>query len=226
MQLVYSFLKDLISNNERAWLHENQAQYEQAKAEFKSLVRMIEDLLMEHDKIDTSATKIYRIPRDVRFSKNKTPYNTAFRASFKRAGEERRGGYFLRLEPDNSRIVGGFFGPDPADLLHIRRQLQQDHEELRRITAEEKFQEYFGSVVGASVKTAPRGFKKDDPAIDFLQLKQFLAIHSYTDAEVLSLEFPQMVNEGYRKLRRFFDFMSILLTTDLNGESILRNQNL
>jgi uncharacterized protein (TIGR02453 family) len=220
MDISLDFLKDLKQNNSREWFNKNKPAYEDSKQEFHELVDHITHLMGDFDELDMSKVKVFRIYRDIRFSKDKTPYQCSWRASFGRAGANRRGGYYLKIEPDNSCILGGFFGPEPGDMLHIRKQLQFQHERLSSILQEEKFKNVFGSLQGDKVKTAPKGFSKVDPAIEFLKFKQLLVRHDFTDEEVQSADFPKKVAEGFQRMLPFFDFMTEILTTDLNGESI------
>lgn len=218
---VFDFLTELKNNNDRSWFNDHKDRYEKAH---KSMIHFAEALLAEmqtHDNISTISGKksLYRIYRDVRFSKNKMPYKSSWSGSFKRATASLRGGYYYHLEPGNSFLAGGFFNPNPADLKHIRNQITQDDGSLREVLASEPLKSYFGGLGGNQVKTAPKGFTKDDPAIDLLRYKQFVMTHHFSDREVLSKDFHLKLSDGFRKLRPFFDLMSDYLTTDLNGAS-------
>ena len=177
--------------------------------------------LNKHDKIDKY--KLFRIYRDVRFSKDKTPYQPHFAASFSREGKELRGGYYLRIRPNNESFVGGgFWDPNKEDLLRIRKEFELDATEIRRVLADKKFQTTFGTKLeGSELKTAPKGFDKNHPNIDLIRKKGFIAVRNFTDKEVLSSDFLEVVDESFKNLRPFFDLMSAILTTDLNGESLV-----
>lgn len=221
MKNLLSFLESLEKNNNRDWFTSNKPTFTEAEGEFKNLVAQVQDGLSAIDTIQTGATKIFRIYRDVRFSEDKTPYHLHRSASFKRATEKLRGGYYLRVMRGESTILGGFFGPDSSDMLHIRKQIQQDPSPLREIIASDDVTNYFGGLHGEQVKSAPRGFNKEDPAIDLLKYKQLLLRKDFTEDEVLAPDFSQRVVEGFAKMRPFFDYMSEILTTDLNGESLM-----
>ncbi|MEL7118066.1 MAG: DUF2461 domain-containing protein, partial [Bacteroidota bacterium] len=105
-----SFLKDIAANNNRDWFESNKHLYLEAQENVKSFVAQVHEELDKTDLIESD--KIYRIYRDVRFSKDKTPYKNYFGGYFKRAGANRRGGYFFSIEPDNTHIGGGFYGPN------------------------------------------------------------------------------------------------------------------
>ncbi|GAA4278897.1 DUF2461 domain-containing protein [Aquimarina mytili] len=217
---AFEFLKDLKKNNHRDWMTENKKQYQANEKELKVFYAAVAERLNEKDEIEK--TKVFRINRDVRFSKDKTPYNVHRSVSFSRAGAHRRGGYYLRLEPGNSLMAGGFFSPEPADLLRIRKEFEMDDQEIREILADTDFKKAFGGFnTGNQVKTAPKGFSKDHPAIDLIKNKSFFVQHSFTDKEVLASDFLDKVVYHYELLRPYFDYMSDVLTTDLNGVSLL-----
>ncbi len=221
MQLSKSnlaFLSALQKNNNREWFELNKPEFSKAQDEFKSFHKALETMMSEHDQIGKS--KIFRIYRDVRFSKDKTPYKSYWSASFQRDTHYLRGGYYYMITPGGSMAAGGFFNPEPQDLLHIRKQLSQDPETLRNILADSSFISIFEGLQGEQVKTAPKGFDKEDPAIDLIKYKNFYVEHSYTDEEVLSKDFIVKLNDTFKALRPYFDFMSEILTTDLNGEAI------
>ena len=172
-----------------------------------------------HDQLDKS--KVYRIYRDVRFSKDKTPYKNHWSGTFGRATHYLRGGYYYQIEPGKSYAAGGFFGPNAQDLLHLRKQISQDADLLREVLKSDEFKNTFGELQGEQVKTAPKGFSKEDPNIDLLRFKQFLVYRHFSDDEVLEPNFINILNDTFKAMRPYFDVMSEYLTTDLNGESIL-----
>lgn len=218
----FKFLTNLKKNNHRDWMQENKKVYLANEKELKTFYASVEESLNERDEI--AKVKVFRINRDVRFSKDKTPYNVHRSVSFSRAGAHRRGGYYLRLEPGNSMMAGGFFGPEPADLLRIRKEFEMDSSEVRKILKNKKFDAAFnGFSQEYAVKTAPKGFSKEDPNIDLIRLKSYFVTHPFTDAEVFSSNFKDNLLKQYLLLRPFFDYMSEVLTTDLNGVSLIES---
>lgn len=213
------FLTDLRSNNTREWFAENKSRYEDAKANVKQFVAELEMMLNEHDAIEES--KVFRIYRDVRFSKDKTPYKTNIGVGFTRATAARRGGCYLNIEPGNMMIGGGFWGPSSADLKRIRYELAHDAEPMRALLSSKSFVDNFGALQGDALKTAPKGYAKDHPNVDLLRYKQFLLSKTFSDKEVTKADFMEKCSEGFRAMRPFFDYMSMVLTTNENGESIL-----
>lgn len=219
LKVCMDFLSKLSKNNNREWFNENKPVYQEAH---RHLVLFADELLTKmnlHDSIETPNGKksLFRIYRDVRFSKDKTPYQTHFSGGFRRATSHFRGGYYFRIQPGNSLIAGGFWAPNSEDLKHIRAQIAQDDEPLRDILNHKTLTSYFGGLQGEQVKTAPKGFSKDHPSIDLLRYKQLTLSHTFSDEEVIETDFAKKADEGFQKLRPFFDYMSEILTTDLNG---------
>lgn len=217
---IFDFLKQLKQNNHRDWMQEHKKTYQANEKVLKAFYAAVETELNKTDQIEK--VKVFRINRDVRFSKDKTPYNVHRSVSFSRAGNHRRGGYYLRIEPGNCVMAGGFFGPEPKDLLRIRKEFEIDADPIRNILSNTKFAATFGNFNQEyKVKTAPKGFKKDDPNIDLIALKSFFVTKSFTDKEVTSANFKENLVQHFLLLRPFFDYMSEVLTTDLNGVSLL-----
>ena len=220
MKEILAFLKTLKKNNNREWFGEHKDEYVAVQTKAKSFYEEVRQGLEEEDEIEKF--KLFRIYRDVRFSHDKTPYKPHFAGSFSRSGSRLRGGYYLRIRPGESFLAGGFWAPEKEDLFRIRKEFELDDDEIRQVLAEEKFKKYFqGELVGDELKTAPKGFQKDHPAIDLIRKKGFIAVRNFTDKEVLSANFSNEVNHSFKALRPFFDYMSEVLTTDLNGASLI-----
>lgn len=217
---AFEFLLKLKENNNREWMQENKNEYLANEKLLKEFYSAVENNLNVTDEI--ARVKVFRINRDVRFSNNKTPYNVHRSVSFSRAGAHRRGGYYLRLEPGNSYMAGGFFSPEKEDLFRIRKEFELDSQEIREILTRKEFKMAFGGFNQENaVKTAPKGFNKDDENIELIRLKSFFVTHKFTDEEVFAKDFKDKLLNHYLLLRPFFDYMSDVLTTDLNGESII-----
>ncbi len=217
------FLSKLKNNNNREWFNDHKKEYENER---ENVIQFAEGLLSKvklHDNIETASGKksLYRIYRDIRFSKDKTPYKTVWSGSFSRATNLLRGGYYFHIENGNSFIGGGFWGPNSADLKRMRDNIADYEDEFRAILADKNFKKHFGELRGEQLKTAPKGVDKEHPAIDLLRYKQFLVMRSFSDQEVLSESFADEINESFKAMRPFFDFMSEALTTNENGEVIV-----
>ncbi len=218
----FQFLSALRDNNNREWFNERKSEFQKHYEEVKDFLEEVKGHMQEHDHIDDHKCRVYRIYRDVRFSKDKTPYKSNWSGSLSRATKALRGGYFFSLSPgDRSFIAGGFWGPNKEDILHIRKQISQDPEPLREVIGSGEFKGNFGQIVGEQLKTAPKGFDKEDPAIDLLRYKQFILQRNFTDSEVLKPDFARTVSKGFKDMRPFFDYMTDILTTDLNGMSLV-----
>ncbi|MCX7548053.1 DUF2461 domain-containing protein [Xanthomarina sp. F1114] len=217
---LLKFLTKLEKNNNRDWFNSNKDEFKKIEKDTKVFYNATLDALRTHD--DIEKLKVFRIYRDVRFSKNKLPYKTHFGGSFKRTKPNLRGGYYVHLAPNNkSFIATGFWEPNKEDLLRIRKEFEMDDSEMREIISNKKFRDIWGELEGDELKTAPRGFDKEHPAIDLIRKKQYIFTKKYSDKEVLSANFYEDVNASFRAIRPYFDYMSDVLTTNLNGEVII-----
>ena len=214
------FFKKLQKNNNREWFTEHKPEFKAIEAEVKLVYNDIYNRLNSHDEIDK--LKLFRIYRDVRFSKDKTPYKTHFGGSFHRKKPELRGGYYLHIAPNNeSFLATGFWQPNPADLLRMRKEFEMDSDEMREIITNKTFKSTWSELEGDEVKTAPKGFNKADKNIDLIKKKQYIFTQKFSDKEVLSKDFLDTVEVSFKAIRPYFDYMSDVLTTNLNGESLL-----
>jgi uncharacterized protein (TIGR02453 family) len=218
-QASLQFLAELSVNNNREWFQANKVRYEAALENIKQVVKAVEGALGETDHLEGST--LFRIYKDVRFSKDKLPYKNNFGMGFTRATKRLRGGYYLHIEPGASFVGGGFWQPNTEDLKRIRDEFVMDDQPIRDIIADPTFQKYFGSIQGDELKTAPRGYEKDSPALDLIRKKSFTVHRNFTDEEVMADDFLQEVKRTFEAMRPYFDYMSMVLTTNLNGESIV-----
>ncbi|MGZ3919683.1 MAG: DUF2461 domain-containing protein [Bacteroidia bacterium] len=217
------FLKQVKKNNNRDWFNAHKERY---LTELKNIELFADALLEEmnkHDVIETVSGKksLHRIYRDVRFSKDKTPYNIHWGGSFSRATKARRGTYYFHIEPGNTFVAGGFWGPNPEDLKRIRDEFSYDPGPFRKILKSKTFTKTFGKLQGERIKTTPKGFDANDAAIDLLRFKQFQLIKKFTDKEALDKNFMKEVNTAFKNMRPFLDYMSDVLTTDVNGIPVI-----
>lgn len=216
---AFTFFKLLEKNNNREWFNTHKPEFKAIEAEVKQFFNLLLEDLQLHDDVDK--LKMFRIYRDVRFSKNKTPYKTHFGGSFNRQKPHLRGGYYLQLTPGGSFAATGFWDPSKEDLFRIRKEFETDDSEIRAIMNAQKFKSAWGNLVGNELKTAPKGFSREHPNIDLIRKKQFIFTKKYTDQEVLSPDFLKNVGASFKAIRPYFDFMSDVLTTDLNGVSLI-----
>lgn len=216
------FLKQLQQNNNRDWFNDHKSEYLQQLEMIENFANGLLTELNTHDVIETPSGKkaLQRIYRDTRFSADKTPYKKYWGGGFTRATSQRRGGYYFHLESGNTFVAGGFWAPNAQDLKRVREDINYDAAPLRKILSSKSFTSTFGTLQGEQVKTSPKGFDANHEAIDLLRYKQFLLIKHFTDEEVTSTEFLKEASQAYKNMRPFFDYMSEVLTTNSNGQSI------
>ena len=217
------FLLKLKENNNKPWFETNKPNYLKELNYIETFADALLQELSKTDVLETASGKksVYRIYRDIRFSKDKTPFKTFWGGSYTRATASRRGGYYFHLEKGNSFFAGGFWGPNAADLKRIRSEFDHDAESFKKILNSKSFTSTFGTLQGEQLKTAPKGFDINHEAIDLLRYKQFLIMKRFTDEEVLSPLFLEQALDTCKKMRPFFDYMTEVLTTDINGASVL-----
>ena len=216
---IFQFFSQLEQNNNRDWFEAHKPEFKALEATVKQFGETLKDHLNSHDSIDRF--KLFRIYRDVRFSKDKTPYKTHFGLTWHRTKPEHRGGYYLHLNPNDIFLACGFWDPNPADLKRIRHELAFDGDEYREIINASAFKSVWGDLHGTAVKTAPKGYAKDHPNIDLLRFKQHLFSIRYSQAEATAPDFLHRLDAALQTVRPFVDFMSAVLTTNTDGESLI-----
>ncbi|MCF2442396.1 DUF2461 domain-containing protein [Dyadobacter sp. CY345] len=213
------FLKSLKENNNRDWFNARKDEFLEEQKHIEIFADALLDELNKTDLIETLSGKksLHRIYRDTRFSKEKIPYKINWSGSFSRATKQLRGGYYFHIQPGNSFVAGGFQAPNPEDLKRIREDFSFDPAPIRKILNSKSFVDTFGSLKGEQIKTTPKGFDKNDEAMDLLRYKQFLLIKNFSDEEVLSSSFLKAASEAFKNMRPFFNYMSEVLSTDQDG---------
>lgn len=209
---ILSFLKELTENNNRDWFKTNKADYDEAMEDFQKIILALSE---EVRKIDTSIKEdliknyIFRIFRDVRFSKDKSPYKNHFGAYIANGGRKSElAGYYLHIEPGETMLAGGVYGPQKEVLKAIRNEIYYNSGKLREILATDDFTSHFGKMEGSQLKTGPKDFPKDHEAVDLLKFKDFIAWRKFTDEEVLSEDFFEHLLEAAKALKPFNDFIN------------------
>lgn len=213
------FVKNIENNNNREWFAQHKNQYTAANTNIIAFADSVLAEMNKHDKIETMSGKdsVFRIYRDVRFSKDKSPYHNYWSGSFKRATKYLRGGYYFHIQPGGSFAGGGFWGPEPKDMKRIRQDIDMNYEDWNRMLANKTLVSTFGKMAGEQLSGAPRGYDKSHPAIELLRYKQFIFRRPFTDEEVLAKNFARQLSDTFKNMRTFLDFMSEVLTTDANG---------
>jgi len=214
-QSTLTYIKKLAKNNNKQWFDANRNQFEDAKSDFEKLVEKIIETFGETD-TDIAPLKakdcIFRQYRDVRFSKDKTPYKVHMGASFDRGGKKSGfAGYYLHLEPGNkSMIGGGIWMPEATALKKVRQEIDYSHDEFFKIIIAPSFKKIYGDLEKGeySLSREPKGYEKDNPAIEYLKLKSFVATHIVTDEEVVTEKYFKEIIAGFTALMPFIKFIN------------------
>ncbi len=219
LQLTLDFLEELRFNNNKTWFDENRKRHDQARAYVEALITdVIQHFAPIEDLGKTTAKDcMFRINRDVRFSKDKTPYKLNMGALIGSGGRKTtERSYYLNIEPGNSFIAGGVYAPMPEHTKAIRAAIDADNgKKLTAIVNHADFKKYFGVMEGETLKTAPKGYAADHPAIELLKRKQFLASHKLDDADVLKEDFTAHFINVCKALKPFERYFN-----DITGASL------
>jgi uncharacterized protein (TIGR02453 family) len=212
--LVLGFLTRLGKNNNKGWFEAHRADYEAAMDAFGSFVGRLITQIGRVEDLEGVGPKdcIMRIYRDVRFSKDKTPYKTHLGAEIVPGGRKSgRMGYFLRVSAGGGTMVaGGLYEPTPRQIARFREAVMRDAVPFKRIIASKPFKLHFGSLWGESLKTAPKGCPKDHPEIELLRRKQICAVESFADKEAASPRFERLALDSILAMKPFIDYLGAL----------------
>ena len=184
-----TFLEELKLNNNKEWFNENKERFNSIYSGVKEFAYEVNESLKNSD--DIEKLKIFRIYRDLRFSKDKTPYKKNIGMAFHRAKPELRGGYYLEISADESFAAVGFWNPNKDDLFRIRKEIEVDGNEFKSIISQKKIKEIWGEIKGEEVKTSPKGFNADHEHIDLIKKKQFIFIKKLKEEEILDESFQK-----------------------------------
>jgi len=215
------FLDDLRANNNREWFLENKKRYEIFKKDYHQLVADFLDAMKPMDPaLEMLEVKncTFRINRDIRFSKDKSPYKSHLgvwmSSGFKGAN---RAGYYVHIDPNGSFIAGGFYAPEADDLKKVRKEIAFFHEDLEAILNEPNFKREFGDFSRnkkSLLKNPPRGYEKDHPAIELLKLKSFETVQKFDVSEVTKKDFVSKMSQKLILLKPLNEFMNRALETE------------
>jgi uncharacterized protein (TIGR02453 family) len=216
LQPTLRFLAQLREHNNRDWFEKHRAGYEDAKTRFEKLVdQLIAGLSPIEDLAGQQAKDcVMRIFRDVRFSKDKSPYRTSMGANISPGGRKsQKLGYHLSIAPGGESIIaGGLYMPEPAQLNRLRDAIAHDAARLNAVAADKKFKRYFGQLEGEKVKTVPQGYDRDHPDIGLLRFKQLLAVHRLPDDVVLGSRFAAHAVKVCTAMKPFNDYLNGVLS--------------
>lgn len=206
-----NFLSELSQNNNKDWFDDNRKTYESCRKDFISLVNSIIEELAKFDPDLTAVDAkkcVFRINRDIRFSKDKTPYKTNFGALMGANGKKTEGtGFYIHISPGQNFAGGGIYMPPSETLAAIRQEIDYNPESLKNLLDTKDFQDTFGEIQGDKLKTAPKGYPIDHPHIDLLRLKSFYVVKEFSDNELSSEGFFEELVRTYKKAHEFNKYL-------------------
>lgn len=209
------FLRQLKKNNQKEWFDAHRTQYEAARIDYSNFIQLVIDAIQKSDTTITGLSSkdcLFRINRDIRFSKDKTPYKSNFGASIKRGGRKSPfAGYYFHCEPGASFIGGGLWMPDASVLKNMRQEIDYNWEEFQSIIKEKKFKKIYGDLYmdgNISLSTMPKGYEKDNPAAPYLKLKSFIAETSVADEELTTSALHKKTVAAFQALQPLLNFIN------------------
>ncbi len=209
------FLTQLTQNNNKLWFDAHRAAYEAARIDFQNFIQLVIDDLQRSDTTITGLTArdcLFRINRDIRFSNDKTPYKIAFAASIKREGKKSAyAGYYFHLEPGKTFVGGGLWMPDAATLKAVRQEIDYNFKDFQKCIQAVPFKKIFvdlykGSDV--SLQKIPKGYEKENPAIDYLKLKSLIAETRFADGDLVKSTLHKNTVAAFNALRPLLQFLN------------------
>ncbi len=213
MESVFTFLKKLESNNNRDWFEKNKNNYLKAKEDFEIFVQEIINGISKFDKKISPDTKAkdctFRIYKDVRFSKDKTPYKNNMGASINPGGKKSPiPGYYFHVQPNSSFIAGGVWMPEPEVLNAIRQEIDYNSKPLLKILNSASFKKYYKKLDDdGALKTAPKGYDKEHPLIDLLRNRHFIVSHTFGNKQILDKNAAKEIVAGFKAMHPFLEYL-------------------
>lgn len=209
---LFHFLIELQFNNNRDWFKNNETRYRELWKDFNNYVESLIDKISKFDpsvKGVTAKESIFRIYKDVRFSKDKLPYKNHFAAYISKGGKKAgNAGYYIHIEPDASMLVGGNYRPQSPELKQIRTAIFSHYPEYKKIVENEIFVSKFGKVQGERLKMAPKGFDKNWEFIDAIKLKDYIIKQNLSNEELVSENFEIEMLSSFKEMKRFNEFIN------------------
>jgi uncharacterized protein (TIGR02453 family) len=206
------FLQKLAKNNNKVWFDKNRDAYQAAKADFEVFVTKILEQLAGIDPLfaeQRAKDCIFRIFRDVRFSKDKSPYKPNFGAYFNKGGRKAHGaGYYIHLEPGKTFVGGGLWMPEGPMLKAVRQEIDYNFPEFKKIVGNAKFKKLFSKIEGEQLKTVPQGYTADNPAIDYLKMKSYVVTTKMADKDITSKTFGAKCMNVFTTMNPLVDFLN------------------
>ncbi|MCU0416198.1 MAG: DUF2461 domain-containing protein [Cytophagaceae bacterium] len=216
MKQTFDFLKKLKKNNTKEWFDDHRSEYELVK---KQMQEWLLQFIPKVEKLDTSIQDLapkdcmFRINRDVRFSKNKDPYKTNMGVVFAPGGKKStKGCYYVHIEPGNCFIAGGIWMPEPEALQKIRQEIDYNGSALQTIVRKKSFQKYFIDFDSESTLTrVPKGYAADHEYADWLKLKSFTVTYPIDDSVLLSADRDKLCLAVFKEILPINQFLTTAL---------------
>ncbi len=209
------FLKELAKNNNKPWFDANRKKYEEAKTDFSNFIQRVID---KHGKKDIGIANLkakdcmFRINRDVRFSKDKSPYKNNMGAYINQGGKKSLfGGYYFHCQPGESFVGGGLWMPMPPELKKVRQEIDYNFDAFKKIIGSKKFKSIYGDLSRDAeyvLMRLPKGYETDNPAAEYLKLKSFVAMTPLKDAELNSSDLEKKVVTAFETLQPLLEFIN------------------
>jgi uncharacterized protein (TIGR02453 family) len=209
------FLSGLKKNNNKPWFEKHRVQFEAARIDFTNFIQLVIDELQKTDPTITGTMAkdtVFRQYRDVRFSKDKTPYKINFGASIKRGGKKSPyAGYYFNLEPGNTFLGGGMWMPEVKELKNMRQEIDYNWPEFRSILEEKSFKKIYGDLYKGgdiALSREPKGYEKDNPAIEYLKLKSFFCETKLADEELSKATLHRKTVTAFKAMQPLLNFIN------------------
>jgi len=217
-QRIFSFLAQLKQHNHKEWMDAHKEEYQACRQDF---IQFVSALLEELSNWDEGLTEldpkkcIFRINRDIRFSKDKAPYKLNFGASMAEGGRNSGyAGYYFHIQPEECFLGGGVYRPSVEHLRLIRQEIDYNPEELKKIVEEKQFSTCFGAVQGEKLSRPPKGYSKEHPNLEFLKLKSFIVLHRFSDEELMEPDFLEKASGILKSIKPFNDYLNVALSVE------------
>jgi uncharacterized protein (TIGR02453 family) len=209
------FISRLKKNNNKPWFDAHRVQYEAARIDFSNFIQLVIDAVQKSDTTVAGLTSrdcMFRVNRDIRFSKDKTPYKTNFGAIIKPGGRKSiYAGYYFHCSPGNSFMGGGLWMPEAADLKKVRQEIDYNWDEFQAIIKNKTFKKIYGDLYqgdDSKLSIVPKGYEKDNPAVEYLKLKSFIAETRLDDDELVKSTLHKKTVTAYEALQPLLKFIN------------------
>lgn len=209
------FLRDLSAHNDKSWFDGHRSAYEAARADHTAFLDQVIGQVSGFDQDilgQTAKSCLFRINRDVRFSKNKAPYKTNFGAYLARGGRKSTfAGYYFHLEPGASFIGGGMWMPMPEHLGRVRQEIDYCLEEFRNILENHSFVQHYGGLSDGPdmrLQRIPKGYEAENPAAEYLRFKSYVAMKPIPDDLITSDKLLRESIDAFKALKPLLDFLN------------------